>query len=166
MSKTEKNLMDAFAGESQANRKYLAFAKQADKEGLPQVAKLFRAAAEAETIHAHAHLRNAGKIGDTTANLKAAIEGETYEFTKMYPEMIADAKEEGQDRIAKYFDMVNKVEEVHANLYKKALADPSSITGDLYYGKGMDIKQKHPALIVGAPYGGCRFRQDRLVFCA
>ena len=120
MSKTEKNLMDAFAGESQANRKYLAFAKQADKEGLPQVAKLFRAAAEAETIHAHAHL------------LKAAIEGETYEFTKMYPEMIADAKEEGQDRIAKYFDMVNKVEEVHANLYKKALADPSSITGDLY----------------------------------
>ena len=114
MSKTEKNLMDAFAGESQANRKYLAFAKQADKEGLPQVAKLFRAAAEAETIHAHAHLRNAGKIGDTTANLKAAIEGETYEFTKMYPEMIADAKEEGQDRIAKYFDMVNKVEEVHA----------------------------------------------------
>ena len=119
MSKTEKNLMDAFAGESQANRKYLAFAKQADKEGLPQVAKLFRAAAEAETIHAHAHL-------------KAAIEGETYEFTKMYPEMIADAKEEGQDRIAKYFDMVNKVEEVHANLYKKALADPSSITGDLY----------------------------------
>ncbi|MBS1377233.1 MAG: rubrerythrin family protein, partial [Desulfovibrionaceae bacterium] len=105
---------------------------QADKEGLPQVAKLFRAAAEAETIHAHAHLRNAGKIGDTTANLKAAIEGETYEFTKMYPEMIADAKEEGQDRIAKYFDMVNKVEEVHANLYKKALADPSSITGDLY----------------------------------
>ena len=88
MSKTEKNLMDAFAGESQANRKYLAFAKQADKEGLPQVAKLFRAAAEAETIHAHAHLRNAGKIGDTTANLKAAIEGETYEFTKMYPEII------------------------------------------------------------------------------
>ena len=96
MSKTEKNLMDAFAGESQANRKYLAFAKQADKEGLPQVAKLFRAAAEAETIHAHAHLRNAGKIGYTTANLKAAIEGETYEFTKMYPEMIADAKEEGR----------------------------------------------------------------------
>ena len=89
MSKTEKNLMDAFAGESQANRKYLAFAKQADKEGLPQVAKLFRAAAEAETIHAHAHLRNAGKIGDTTANLKAAIEGETYEFTKMYPETVS-----------------------------------------------------------------------------
>lgn len=123
MSKTEKNLMDAFAGESQANRKYLAFAKQADKEGLPQVAKLFRAAAEAETIHAHAHLRNAGKIGDTTANLKAAIEGETYEFTKMYPEMIKEAEAEGQTAVAKYMDMVNKVEEVHANLYKKAAAD-------------------------------------------
>ena len=145
MSKTEKNLMDAFAGESQANRKYLAFAKQADKEGLPQVAKLFRAAAEAETIHAHAHLRNAGKIGDTTANLKAAIEGETYEFTKMYPEMIADAKEEGQDRIAKYFDMVNKVEEVHANLYKKALADPSSITGDSMSVPCAATRRKAPA---------------------
>ena len=123
MSKTDKNLMDAFAGESQANRKYLAFAKQADKEGMPQVAKLFRAAAEAETIHAHAHLRNAGKIGDTTANLKAAIEGETYEFTKMYPEMIKEAEAEGQTAVAKYMDMVNKVEEVHANLYKKAAAD-------------------------------------------
>lgn len=125
MSKTDKNLMDAFAGESQANRKYLAFAKQADKEGLPGVAKLFRAAAEAETIHAHAHLRNAGKIGNSTENLKVAIEGETYEFTKMYPEMIKDAKEEGKDAIAKYFDMVNKVEEVHANLYKKALENPN-----------------------------------------
>ena len=133
MSKTDKNLMDAFAGESQANRKYLAFAKQADKEGLPQVAKLFRAAAEAETIHAHAHLRNAGKIGDTTANLKAAIEGETYEFTKMYPEMIEDAKAEGRTAIAKYFEMVNKVEEVHANLYTKALENPAAMPEVDYY---------------------------------
>ena len=123
MSKTVEHLMAAFAGESQANRKYLAYAKEADKEGKPQVAKLFRAAAEAETIHAHAHLRNAGKIGDTTANLKAAIEGETYEFTKMYPEMIKEAEAEGQTAVAKYMDMVNKVEEVHANLYKKAAAD-------------------------------------------
>ena len=82
---------------------------------------LFRAAAEAETIHAHAHLRNAGKIGDTTANLKAAIEGETYEFTKMYPEMIADANEEGQDRIAGDFDMVNKACRSVIDLYKKPL---------------------------------------------
>lgn len=120
MSKTQENLMAAFAGESQANRKYLAYAKQADKEGLTVVAKLFRAAAEAETIHAHAHLRSAGKINDTAANLQDAISGETYEFTKMYPEMIKEAEAEGNTAVAKYMSMVNAVEEVHANLYKKA----------------------------------------------
>ena len=88
MSKTENNLMEAFAGESQANRKYLAFAKQADAEGFSQIAKLFRAAAEAETVHAHAHLRAAGKIGKTADHLKQAIEGETHEFKSMYPAMI------------------------------------------------------------------------------
>ena len=107
MSKTQENLMAAFAGESQANRKYLAFAQVADKEGLPQVAKLFRAAAAAETIHAHAHLKNAGKIGDTAANLQSALEGETYEFTKMYPEMIKDAEAEGKTAVAKYFEFAN-----------------------------------------------------------
>ncbi len=120
MSKTLENLMAAFAGESQANRKYLAYAQAADKEGLSGVAKVFRAAAAAETIHAHTHLKNAGKIGDT---LQDAIGGETYEFTKMYPEMIKEAEAEGQTAVAKYMDMVNKVEEVHANLYKKAAAD-------------------------------------------
>lgn len=133
MDKTQENLMTAFAGESQANRKYLAFAQVADKEGLTQVAKLFRATAAAETIHAHAHLRNAGKIGDTTANLKSAIEGETYEFTKMYPEMIKDAEAEGKTAIAKYFDFVNSVEEVHANLYKKALENPGGLPETDYY---------------------------------
>ncbi len=133
MSKTQQNLMDAFAGESQANRKYLAFAKQADKEGLPQVAKLFRAAAEAETIHAHAHLRAAGKIGKTAENLQVAIDGETYEYTKMYPEMIKDAKEEGNTAVAKYFDFVNTVEEVHANLYRKALANPEGLAATDYH---------------------------------
>lgn len=133
MSKTQENLMSAFAGESQANRKYLAFAKQADKEGMPQVAKLFRAAAEAETIHAHAHLRNAGKIGDTIANLKTAIEGETFEFTKMYPEMIKDANEENATAVAKYFGFVNTVEEVHANLYKKALENPAGLANVDYH---------------------------------
>ena len=123
MSKTLENLMAAFAGESQANRKYLAYAQAADKEGLSGVAKVFRAAAAAETIHAHTHLKNAGKIGDTAANLQDAIGGETYEFTKMYPEMIKEAEAEGQTAVAKYMDMVNKVEEVHANLYKKAAAD-------------------------------------------
>ena len=133
MTKTAQNLMDAFAGESQANRKYLAYAQQADREGHTQVAKLFRAAAAAETIHAHAHLRNAGKIGDTVANLKDAIAGETYEFTKMYPDMIEDAKAEGRTAIATYFDMVDRVEEVHANLYKKALENVDSMPATDYY---------------------------------
>ncbi len=123
MSKTKENLMSAFAGESQANRKYLAYAKQADKEGNALVAKLFRAAAEAETIHAHAHFKAAGKMGDTAANLQDAIGGETYEFTKMYPEMIKDAEAEGETAIAKYMGFVNAVEEVHANLYKKAASN-------------------------------------------
>ena len=123
MSKTKENLMAAFGGESQANRKYLAYAKQADTEGLTMVAKLFRAAAEAETIHAHAHFRAAGKIGDTAANLQDAIAGETFEFTKMYPEMIKDAVAEDEKAIAKYMGFVNEVEEVHANLYKKAASN-------------------------------------------
>jgi rubrerythrin len=94
MSKSEENLREAFAGESQANRKYLAFAKKADKEGYAQVAKLFRAAAAAETVHAHAHLRTLKGVGATADNLKEAIAGETHEFKSMYPEMIEDAKAE------------------------------------------------------------------------
>ncbi len=131
MSKTKENLMAAFAGESQANRKYLAYAKQADTEGKAQIAKLFRAAAEAETIHAHAHFKAAGKLGDTEANLQDAIGGETYEYTKMYPEMIKDAEAEGEKAIAKYMGFVNEVEEVHANLYKKA-ADGTLADADFY----------------------------------
>jgi len=84
---TKENLQAAFAGESQANRKYLAFAKKAEADGYPQVAKLFRAAAEAETVHAHAHLRVLKGIGDTVSNLQAAVEGESHEFQKMYPEL-------------------------------------------------------------------------------
>lgn len=133
MTKTAQNLMEAFAGESQANRKYLAYAKQAEKEGFPQAAKLFRAAAEAETIHAHAHLRNAGKIGDTMANLQDAIDGETHEFTSMYPQMIKDAQEEGNKVAEKYFAWANAVEEVHANLYKKALAAGGKAPETDYY---------------------------------
>ena len=133
MSKTQENLLAAFAGESQANRKYLAFAKQADKEGLPQVAKLFRAAAAAETVHAHAHLRSAGLIGDTKANLEAAIAGETHEFTQMYPEMIKEAQAENTAAVARYVDFANKVEEVHANLYKKALENPAAMPNVDYY---------------------------------
>ena len=121
MSDTYKNLMAAFAGESQANRKYLAFAKQAEKEGYNQVAKLFRAAAEAETIHAHSHLKAAGEIGSTTDNLKAAVTGETYEFESMYPPMISQAQSDGNKAAEQSFTYANEVEKVHADLYNKAL---------------------------------------------
>src|SRR5512138_26663 len=94
MTATFDNLMAAFAGESQANRKYLAFAKKAEQDGFPQVAKLFRAAAEAETVHAHAHLRALAGVKDTKENVKAAIAGEHHEFTSMYPEFIKVAEEE------------------------------------------------------------------------
>jgi rubrerythrin len=121
MSQTEKNLKEAFAGESQANRKYLAFAKQAEQEGYPQVAKLFRAAAEAETVHAHAHLRALGGINKTAENLKEALAGEIHEFKNMYPAMIEAAKAEGNKAADRSFTYANAVEEVHANLYQKAL---------------------------------------------
>jgi len=133
MSKTEKNLAEAFAGESQANRKYLAFAKKADEEGLTQVARLFRAAAAAETVHAHGHLKNMGGIGSTDANLREAIDGEVHEFTNMYPQMIEDAKEEGSKAAQMGFTYANAVEEIHAGLYKKALSAMKDLAETSYY---------------------------------
>ena len=127
MSKTRRNLQEAFAGESQANRSYLAFAKQADKEGYSQAAKLFRAAAEAETVHAHAHLRAMEGIGTTVENLKAAISGETHEFKEMYPQMIESAQEEGDKTAERSFTFANKVEKIHAGLYQKALDNIDSL---------------------------------------
>jgi len=121
MTKSEEDLKAAFAGESQANRKYLAFAKKADEEGFKQVAKLFRAAAAAETIHAHNHLRELGEIKSTKDNLKAAIGGEHYEFTKMYPEYLEDAKAEGNKGAERSFNLANDVEKVHHKLYEAAL---------------------------------------------
>ncbi len=121
MGKTEQFLKEAFAGESQANRKYLAFAAKADQEGLPQVARLFRAAAEAETVHAHSHLRALNGIRSTKENLQEAIEGETHEFKKMYPEMIETAKAEGQKVAERSFAYANSVEKVHAELYQGLL---------------------------------------------
>jgi len=121
MSRSEEYLAEAFAGESQANRKYLAFAAQADKEGYPQAARLFRAAAEAETIHAHNHLRALKGIGTTAENLKTAISGETHEFRAMYPEMIEAAKAEGNKEAERTFNFANEVEKVHARLYEKVL---------------------------------------------
>ena len=133
MSKTEQNLLEAFAGESQANRKYLAFAKQADKEGHPQIAKLFRAAAEAETIHAHAHLKTLGGIRGTVDNLKEAISGETHEFKEMYPAMIEAAKEEGNKAADRSFTFANEVEKVHADLYQTALDNLDNLEDVDYY---------------------------------
>lgn len=121
MSKTTENLKAAFAGESQANRKYLAFAAKADQEGYPQIARLFRAAAEAETIHAHNHLRALKAIRSTKENLQEAIAGETHEFKSMYPQMIADAQAEGDKEAERSFTFANEVEKVHAQLYEKAL---------------------------------------------
>ena len=121
VTRTEQNLWVAFAGESQANRKYLAYAKQADAEGHKAVAALFRAAAEAETVHAHAHLRVLGKVKDTATNLKDAIEGETYEFTTMYPKMIEEATAEGNKAALRSFTNANTVEHTHAALFTKAL---------------------------------------------
>jgi rubrerythrin len=120
MARTDENLQAAFAGESQANRKYLAFAQAAQQEGLAQVARLFRAAAEAETVHAHNHLRVMGGVGKTADNLKAAIEGETYEFTKMYPTFIKQAEKDGNGKAGRSFTFANRVEQVHAAFYKKA----------------------------------------------
>jgi rubrerythrin len=119
---TEDNLMAAFAGESQANRKYLAFAKKAEAEGLKQIAKLFRAAAAAETVHALAHFRVAGQVKHTVANLEAAMEGERYEFTTMYPEFIATAVAEGKKGAQTSFERANEVEQTHHGLYGEALA--------------------------------------------
>ncbi|MFX1425690.1 MAG: rubrerythrin family protein [Promethearchaeota archaeon] len=121
MAKSEENLLAAFAGESQANRKYLAFAEKADKDGFPQVAKLFRAAAAAETIHAHNHLRELGGIKSTIENLKEAIEGEHHEFTSMYPEFIENAKTENNKGAERTFKYANEVEKIHHKLYESAL---------------------------------------------
>jgi rubrerythrin len=120
MPSTNENLATAFAGESQANRKYLAFAKKAEKDGYPQVAKLFRAAAEAETIHALAHFGSMGGVGSTLENLEKALAGETYEFTEMYPPMVTQAEKEGHKGKV-MLDWANRVEKVHAGLFRQAL---------------------------------------------
>jgi rubrerythrin len=118
---TVDNLKEAFAGESQANRKYLAFAKKADQDGMPQVAKLFRAAAAAETVHAHAHFRVLGGVKNTAENLQAAIDGEGFEFEEMYPKFVAEAEAEGNQQALMSFKFAMAVEEVHHGLYSQAL---------------------------------------------
>ena len=122
MSKTIDDLKAAFAGESQASRKYLSFAKKADEEGFPQVARLFRAASHAETIHAHNHLKALEAIQSTAENLQTAIDGESYEVTAMYPDFIRDAEEEGAKKALRSFNWAKEVEMVHEGLYRQALA--------------------------------------------
>ncbi|MFC2013560.1 rubrerythrin family protein [Chloroflexota bacterium] len=123
MSKTQENLQDAFAGESQANRKYLFFAEKADKEGHSPIARLFRAAADAETVHARNHLKTLGGIRTTEENLGEAVSGESYEFTEMYPGFIEQAKAENNNDGQVTFDWANKVEKIHHGLYQKALEE-------------------------------------------
>ncbi|MBM3379205.1 MAG: rubrerythrin family protein [Betaproteobacteria bacterium] len=129
-SKTHHNLKEAFAGESQANRRYLYFANKADVEGLPEVATLFRSTAEGETGHAHGHLDYLAHVGDpatglpigaSSDNLKAAVAGETHEYTDMYPGMAKTARDEGFDEIADWFETLAKAERSHANKFQKAL---------------------------------------------
>ena len=133
MSSTSANLESAFAGESQANRKYTFFAEEAEEEGYKQVARLFRAAAEAETVHARNHLRVMKGIGSTKDNLVAAIGGENHEFTEMYPGFIKQAEAEGEEKARDSFDLANKVEKIHHGLYQAAL-------DMLEKGQGMDEK--------------------------
>lgn len=149
-SKSEKNLLEAFAGESQANRKYLAFAEKADMEGHKQVAKLFRAAAAAETVHAHTHLRVAGGVNSTEENLKEAIAGETEEFESMYPQMIEEAKAEGHDAALRSFNFANEVEKVHANLYQKAFDSLGGSGETDYY-----VCKVCGNTLEGEPHGPC-----------
>jgi rubrerythrin len=121
MSQTSDNLQAAFAGESQASRKYLYFAEKADEEGHKQIARLFRAASDAETVHARNHLKVMQGIKATSDNLKIAIGGEHYEFTKMYPDFIKQANAEGNKKANDTFDLANRVEQIHHSLYQVAL---------------------------------------------
>lgn len=144
---TKENLAAAFAGESQANRKYLAFAKKAEKDGYKMVAKLFRANAEAETLHAHAHLRVMKGIHATEENLEVAIAGEGHEFQTMYPEFIKLAEEEGEKAAIASFKNAMFAEEVHHGLYKQALEAVKS-------GKDVEEAQIHICSICGNTFMG------------
>lgn len=147
MSKTDDNLNKAFAGESQANRRYLAFAKKAEEEGFKQIAKLFRAAADAETVHAMNHLRVMKGVRITKDNLQEAISGETHEFTEMYPGMIREAEEEGNEAAEIGFSQANEVEKIHAELYKKAL---SSIEAE----NDLEVNEIHVCQVCGNTFVG------------
>ncbi len=132
-NKTHDNLMAAFTGESEANRKYMAYAKKAEKDGFLNAAKLFRAAADAETLHALKHFEVAGMVGDTASNLKDGISGETYEYKEMYPPFVETAKAEGNNAAVMTFTFAMKAEEVHAKLYQEALDNLEDFEEVFYY---------------------------------
>jgi len=159
MSSTSENLQTAFAGESQANRKYLFFAQKADKDGNPKVARLFRAAAEAETVHARNHFGVMAGVKSTKENLETAINGESYEFTTMYPGFIEQAKSENNGDAERSFDWANKVEKIHHSLFGKALRslEPGEAAGDKPFfvcqGCGYTVEGEAPEKcpVCGAP---------------
>jgi rubrerythrin len=132
-NKTLDNLMEAFAGESQANRKYLAYSKKAEKDGKINAAKLFKAASDAETIHALKHFEVAGKVGSTADNLKDGIAGETHEYKEMYPDFVKEAEAAGNKAALMSFTFAMKAEEVHAKLYKEALENLDQTEEVFYY---------------------------------
>lgn len=132
-NKTLENLMEAFAGESQANRKYLAYAKKAEKDGKLNAAKLFKAASDAETIHALKHFEVAGKVASTVENLKDGVAGETHEYQEMYPEFVKVAEAEGNKAAIMSFTFAMKAEEVHAKLYQDALENVDQTEEVFYY---------------------------------
>jgi rubrerythrin len=132
-NKTLQNLLDGFAGESQANRKYLAYAKKAEKEGNINAAKLFKAASDAEALHAQKHLEVAGKIMSTKENLQDAFEGETYEYESMYPGFLKDAEAEGNKAAINTFTFAMEAEKVHAKLYKEAMENIDETEEVFYY---------------------------------
>ena len=147
MTKVEEDLSEAFAGESKANRMYTAFAEKAEKDGFPQVAKVFRAAAAAETVHALNHFRAMGGVKSTKENLKSAIEGEHYEFTDMYPEFIKHAQEAGNKQAERTFDYANEVEKIHHELYQSALAAVES-------GKDLEKQEMYICPVCGYTHEG------------
>jgi rubrerythrin len=133
MSKTNENLREAFAGESQAYFRYVGFAEKADEEGFQGVARLFRAAARAEMVHALSHQKAMGSVGDTMTNLKNAIEGETHEFKTMYPAMVKDAVEEKETEARHSFEYAMSIEMIHAKLFKKASENPEANQDAVYF---------------------------------
>ncbi|EEG77941.1 rubrerythrin family protein [Dethiobacter alkaliphilus] len=154
--KTLENLMNAFAGESQANRKYLAFAIKAEKEGYNNIGRIFRAIAEAETIHALKHLEVAGKVGSTLENLEEAVQGEHYEYSTMYPEFIETAKEENQQKALKSFEYANEAEKVHGKTFSNLKAEVS---------EGKDIAEQEVSLCPICGWVGMGTPPERCPIC-